>query len=704
MKGGVGRGGEERMRFSKGALAVFCVILVLHYVVQQYLQKFFHQQSSSSSSEVTEDVEMLIRSFETSLAEEHKQEEGLEKCSGSGEQALVTFIVPTMFRASLIDALSSLQKQTSCRWEAVVVYQTSRLYEDSDTKNRISMEPLEHLQVLPRHILGDLRIQYLESTASAEVNFAGNMRNEALMHIGRHSDQWIAFLDDDDTLLPHYVSSLQQEAELNPSAKVILFRMLCSTCYTQMIPPHNHLNLVRSYSGISFAVKNELLTQDEEKKTFPLYSFPSGANEDYCLLYNIRNGGHTIVMSPTITYLVKGPQPSYLPELEKTRWGLQSGINRSVITAQPGTYRSECIQKQLPQDVQTSSNSHLGFNFPEAGHYIFQQNIAGLQHALSQANQAGCLIPWLLRRLNVEIHFSYLTPIPKGRHYIQIQMEQIHSRKNMFSKNYVQKLKSALQVWTIAPTHYTFVKQYLQIPQTYFVPLWHMIDPDTSLEHTCRNQSVVPKQAIVKRVVNNIPFSSYTKNRLLEDCLILPEYSSSEDEKLVRNQISKSDKKLKKKSPSYLTTPFCDIPRVVLYGALIDSDNDRRLKLCVALKEALPASISMECFHELYGPSLDRVLCAADIILVDRFYSSGSVESHRIDPLLKMGKIVISTASQDLNMQQLYKDAIVFTTGFDDLVEKIKELLGKDIVDLREQGKNAKKFIESKVSALEDKH
>ena len=228
---------------------------------------------------------------------------------------------------------------------------------------------------------------------------------------------------------------------------------------------------------------------------------------------------------------MKGPQEAYVAELASSQGGEQTTIQRSVITALSGTYPAECQQKQLPKDALLSgagsaggsgsgsggsrSTTHLGFTFPEAGHYIFQQNIAGLQRALSQANKAGCLMPWLLESLHIDIHFSYLTPVTRGRPYIQVQMEQVHSRRNMFTDRYIKKLQGALQVWAIAPSHFVFLQQYLQIQQTYFVPLWLMIDPAISARHTCRNQSLVPKQAIVHRVQEGLPYSSDTKGKAI---------------------------------------------------------------------------------------------------------------------------------------------------------------------------------------------
>jgi hypothetical protein len=138
---------------------------------------------------------------------------------------------------------------------------------------------------------------------------------------------------------------------------------------------------------------------------------------------------------------------------------------------------------------------------------------------------------------------------------------------------------------------------------------------------------------------------------------------------------------------------------VVLYGAVAGSDEDRRLKLCVALKEALPptSTSTFECFHGIYGPSLDRVLCGADIIVVDRFYSNGAIESHRIDPLLQQGKVVVSTASRDVNMQALYGDAVVFTSSLEEMVGRVRGFLG-DAGACEDQKRRGREFIARKVS------
>ena len=759
----------------RNAALLLVLLLSLHYYLQNYLQLHLLPHSTTHSLAHSE-IQQLISEYEASFDHSSTPLPCSERVSdgvSGGERGsegvsqkrpgvtpslthsltpVVTFIVPSMFRMTLVDALESLLRQSHCHWEAIVVYQSpplrhslthmkesqslrrslthasnstdthteesSRLLHHSHT-HTLSQQPPEHLRILPLHQMSDERITFLESSAHAEVNFAGHMRNDALTHV---RTEWVAFLDDDDTLLPHYITSLLYEASLTPQADVVLFRMLCHTCYTTVIPPLTHMNLVRSYTGISFAIKSKLLTHSPTREAVndDLFIFPTGANEDYCLLYNIRNKGHTLVMSPIITYLVKGPHSTYLPILEWSSGGLQTGINRSVLIAPLGTYPDTCEQKQLPSTAVHTRNTIHGFSFPEQGHYIFQQNILGLTRALTRASDAGCVMSWLLQSVDIEIHFSYLTPVKKGRPYIQVQVEQIHSKRHMFTNAYVNKLKSALQVWTIAPSHYRFLQSYLQVKQTYFMPLWLTVDPDASMEHTCRTQALtktLTKRAIVQRVRDHYPYSVESRSEMLEECVVMPIGTSSKDEGVVREYFSKK-KKSKRKSKSAGvkdTLSLCPLPRVVMYGALTGSDDDRRLKLCATLKKELsylsasmsddataavntsaPVSV-VECFHGIYEASLDRVLCGADIVVVDRYYSTGAVESHRIDPLLQMGKVVVSTSSKDEEMQSLYEGVVQFATSVDGILEVVTQLL-HDHARRKEIQRRGQEFMRQRVS------
>ena len=57
-------------------------------------------------------------------------------------------------------------------------------------------------------------------------------------------------------------------------------------------------------------------------------------------------------------------------------------------------------------------------------------------------------------------------------------------------------------------------------------------------------------------------------------------------------------------------------------------------------------TLPFDCFYGIFGPYLDKVLCNADVVLIDRFYYFGALEFKGIDPLLKMGKAVVSMPTQ----------------------------------------------------------
>lgn len=54
---------------------------------------------------------------------------------------------------------------------------------------------------------------------------------------------------------------------------------------------------------------------------------------------------------------------------------------------------------------------------------------------------------------------------------------------------------------------------------------------------------------------------------------------------------------------------------------------------------------SFDCFEAIFGGGLDAMIDSASIIVLERYYESSSLESHRVDPLLLKGKVIVSTPS-----------------------------------------------------------
>lgn len=89
-------------------------------------------------------------------------------------------------------------------------------------------------------------------------------------------------------------------------------------------------------------------------------------------------------------------------------------------------------------------------------------------------------------------------------------------------------------------------------------------------------------------------------------------------------------------------TPICPKPKVLFFGAIKRSDSNRRFNLCNIMTQNVQ---NFSCFEGVFGVYLDDLINYASIITLERFYDISSLESHRIDPLLLKGKILISTKS-----------------------------------------------------------
>ena len=184
----------------------------------------------------------------------------------SGNSAL-TFIIPTIGRETLSLTLQSLKNQTITNWKAIVIFDgiEPTIYE-TDPRITIIKTPIK---------LGQ------------GYNSAGLVRNYGIKFV---NTEWVAFVDDDDSITPNYIESFLSELWLDPD--VIIFRM---TMDDRVCPSIDSTNFFIKNVGISFAVKTELVSK---------FIFIPSIEEDFEFLDKVRLKKYKIVLSPYITYTV----------------------------------------------------------------------------------------------------------------------------------------------------------------------------------------------------------------------------------------------------------------------------------------------------------------------------------------------------------------------------------------------------------------
>jgi glycosyltransferase involved in cell wall biosynthesis len=207
---------------------------------------------------------------------------------------LVTFIIPTIGRDTLTRTIESLEKQTNINWKAIIIF-------DGCT---------------PTIELNSDKIQIIQIDKKGEgINSAGNVRNEGIKHA---TTEWIAFVDDDDTIASNYVETFYNEIQEFNNMDVIIFRMSYHYDKDYILPPLDEITqFYDTKVGISFAMK---------KKLFDLgYIFIPSSGEDYNLLCKIRDNNYKMMISPYIRYFVRCNE--YIEQTNNTVIGNRGFIN-----------------------------------------------------------------------------------------------------------------------------------------------------------------------------------------------------------------------------------------------------------------------------------------------------------------------------------------------------------------------------------------
>jgi glycosyltransferase involved in cell wall biosynthesis len=189
---------------------------------------------------------------------------------------LITFIIPTIGRSTLINSINSLKNQTVKDWCVIIIFDGISCNIDID--------------------LDDNRIKVLEcEKKGVNINSAGEVRNYGMSFV---ETKWIAFLDDDDIIDNDYIETFYNEInicnDLHLDLDLIIFRMNDNG---RIIPKLKTDNFYLCDVGISFIFKKEIY--DEGCKFTP-----DGA-EDFLYLDKIRKLGKRMIISPYVKYYVR---------------------------------------------------------------------------------------------------------------------------------------------------------------------------------------------------------------------------------------------------------------------------------------------------------------------------------------------------------------------------------------------------------------
>jgi hypothetical protein len=190
-------------------------------------------------------------------------------------QPHITFIIPTIGRDTLINAINSILRQTNNNWKCIIVCDGIELNES--VRNLIQTYN---------------RISTIKIPKTGVKNNAGIVRNHGLKQV---NTEWVGFLDDDDQLSPLYVESFTNHVNNHSNISCIIFRMMYND--GGIVPEKDSINFIKDKVGISFCYNTVLISKD--------IVFVANDVEDFLLLNKIRKCGYKMLMSNKICYFVR---------------------------------------------------------------------------------------------------------------------------------------------------------------------------------------------------------------------------------------------------------------------------------------------------------------------------------------------------------------------------------------------------------------
>jgi glycosyltransferase involved in cell wall biosynthesis len=182
---------------------------------------------------------------------------------------IITFIIPSLNRYTIIKSIESLKNQTDPNWKCILVY-------DGVDGPDFSDDRILTIKIEKTGLVGPSNGQ------------SGLVRNEGIKLC---NTEWIGFLDDDDTIHPDYVKTLYEKYS---DHDFVVWRMKYQNGI--VIPEPHRTDLVFARVGISFCYKN---------KFGDLFFDQNRDGEDFDFLMKLKNSTNNWVITPEVYYNVR---------------------------------------------------------------------------------------------------------------------------------------------------------------------------------------------------------------------------------------------------------------------------------------------------------------------------------------------------------------------------------------------------------------
>lgn len=228
------------------------------------------------------------------------------------------------------------------------------------------------------------------------------------------------------------------------------------------------------------------------------------------------------------------------------------------------------------------------------------------------------------------------------------------------------------QVWVVTPLHYHYLTQTAKLTNVYLTPLWNFVDTGVHFREK-RESSILRCEPLnIKQIIEDPNTQSGYK---VGRC------------SLYRNGCSTTS------NNSLLPCPKSKVIFFGVFGFQTSKLQENR-KLCFQLKTLLPKG-TVECLEGGQWRYLRDYLSETEIIVLNGLIRP-SMESHFADQFLYHGKVIISTHSEDLTLDNSYHNIINFVNSPEKIPPLIIDLLNNPEI-IKNQSIQASNFIKDQV-------